>query len=98
MSNNAAMRWGSTWESTWDPEGGTPSEWFRFTDHMWLRLVRCFGDKHGLGSLAQQIAADGSISDLGTRQRILDLREDRKINLALAKELALHNARDGELK
>ncbi len=75
--------------------GSSATGLFQFIDSTWLGLVQRYGEKYGVGSLAQQISVDGSgrasVSDPATRQRILDLRKDPRLSAALAAEYARQN-------
>jgi hypothetical protein len=68
---------------------------FQFVDSTWLDMVHRFGDKYGVGNLAQQITQTGSgkltVSDPTTRKQILDLRQDPTLSAALAGEYAKQN-------
>jgi hypothetical protein len=80
--------------------GSSATGLFQFIDSTWLGLVQRFGEKYGLGALAQQITSDGaghaSVADPATRQRILDLRKDPRLSAAMAAEFARQNK--GELE
>jgi hypothetical protein len=68
---------------------------FQFVDSTWLDMVHRFGDKYGIGHLAQQISqgSDGKlfVANADTRQKILDLRHDPGISASLAAEYAKQN-------
>ena len=70
---------------------------YQFIDSTWLQMVRDHGARHGLGGLAGQIAdgPDGTpnVADPATRQRILDLRRDPRLNAVMAGEFANANRR-----
>lgn len=70
---------------------------YQFIDSTWLQMVRDHGAEHGLGGLARQIAGgpDGTpmVADPATRQRILDLRRDPRLNAVMAGEFANANKR-----
>jgi hypothetical protein len=80
--------------------GSSATGLFQFIDSTWLGLVQRFGDKYGVGSLAQQITIDSagraSVADPATRQHILDLRKDPRLSAAMAAEFARQNK--GELE
>lgn len=57
---------------------------YQFTEGTWLRMIRAYGDRHGVGALAQATDAD-------SRQRILALRDDPKLSAAMAAEYARGN-------
>jgi len=73
---------------------------FQFVDSTWLDLVHRFGDKYGVGDLAQQISHTSSgklvVSDTSTRHKILDLRQDPAISASLAAEYAKQNQTEME--
>jgi len=75
--------------------GSSATGLFQFIDGTWLGLVQRYGEKYGVGALAQQITVDGngraSVADPATRQRILDLRKDPRLSSALAAEYARQN-------
>jgi hypothetical protein len=63
-------------------------------------MVRRYGEKHGLGALAQAVTTDGSgrptVADPATRQRILALRKDPAVAAALAGEYTQANRQEVE--
>lgn len=73
---------------------------FQFINSTWLGLVQRFGDKYGVGALAQQIATDSTghatVADPALRERILALRKDPSLSAALAAEYA--RANKGEIE
>jgi hypothetical protein len=86
-------------ESSFDPEarahGTSAAGLYQFTAGTWLRAVKMFGAKHGLGDYAERI----SIDDDGTvsmprgkdRNELLDLRSDPELAALMAAELARDN-------
>ena len=68
---------------------------FQFVDSTWLDMVHRFGDKYGVGDLAQQISQTSSgklvVANASTKQKILDLRHDPAISSLLAAEYAKQN-------
>jgi hypothetical protein len=68
---------------------------FQFVDSTWLDMVHRFGDKYGVGDLAQQISQTSSgklvVADASTKQKILNLRHDPAISSLLAAEYAKQN-------
>jgi hypothetical protein len=68
---------------------------FQFVDSTWLDMVHRFGDKYGVGDLAQQISQTSSgklvVANASTKQKILDLRHDPAISACLAAEYAKQN-------
>jgi hypothetical protein len=73
---------------------------FQFVDSTWLDMVHRFGDKYGVGDLAQQISQTGSgkltVANASTKQKILDLRQDPAISACLAAEYAKQNQNEME--
>src|SRR5579863_2942363 len=63
---------------------------FQFVDSTWLDMVHRFGDKYGVGDLAQQISQTGNgklvVANASSKQKILDLRRDPVISACLAAE------------
>ncbi len=82
-----------------DAEASTSSATglYQFIEKTWLEMVRDHGAEHGLGSLSRQIAGgpDGTptVADASTRQAILDLRHDPRLNAVMAGEFANANQR-----
>jgi hypothetical protein len=87
-------------ESSFDPaaraEGTTALGLYQFTADTWLRVVKVFGAKHGLGeeALAITVARDGSVAmpDDAARATLLARRTDRLLSALMAAELARDNA------
>lgn len=73
---------------------------FQFVDSTWLDMVHRFGDKYGVGDLAQQISETGGgklvVTNADTKQKILDLRQDPAISASLAAEYAKQNQNEME--
>ena len=86
-------------ESGFRPDAEAPTSsatgLYQFIDSTWLETVRAHGARHGLGAIARQITveSDGrpAVADPATRQRILDLRRDPRLNAVMAGELANDN-------
>jgi len=86
-------------ESGFQPDakasGSSATGLFQFIESTWLAMVKRFGDKYGVGGLAQQIGTGANghpqVTDPATRQRILDLRQDPRLSSALAAEYARLN-------
>lgn len=86
-------------ESSFDPSRHarqtTAAGLYQFTADTWLRVVKVFGEKHGLGDYARQIVVgdDGAVSlpDRVARARLLELRNDPHLSALMAAELALDN-------
>jgi len=68
---------------------------YQFTQKTWLRSVRAFGERHGLGEYARQIVVDerGAVSmrNGAARAKLLRLRADPQISALMAAELARDN-------
>jgi hypothetical protein len=68
---------------------------YQFTEQTWLGMVRDYGDKHGVGALAEQInrRPDGTLSvkNNAVRQQILELRKNPEMASVMAAELAQEN-------
>lgn len=79
---------------------GSAAGLFQFVDSTWLDMVHRFGDKYGVGELAQRISQTSSgklvVGDADTRQKILDLRRDPAISASLAAEYAKQNQNEME--
>jgi hypothetical protein len=64
---------------------------FQFIESTWLSMVKKYGDKHGLGTYADQISSSGKVSNKAVRNQILALRKDPQIASLLAGEYANEN-------
>ncbi len=68
---------------------------YQFTEDTWLRVVKLFGERHGLASYAQEIDIDesGSVAmrSGALRDKLLRLRRDPQLSALMAAELALDN-------
>jgi hypothetical protein len=75
--------------------GSSATGLFQFINSTWLGLVQRFGEKYGVGDLAQRIATDSTgqatVADPALRERILALRKDPSLSAALAAEHARGN-------
>ena len=73
---------------------------FQFVESTWLDMVHRFGDKYGVGDLAQQISQTGSgklvVANANAKQKILDLRHNPEISACLAAEYAKQNQNEME--
>jgi hypothetical protein len=86
-------------ESAFDPaaraDGTSAAGLYQFTADTWLRVVKVFGDRHGLAEEAQQIAVgrDGEVSvpSAAARSTLLALRVDPRLSALMAAELARDN-------
>jgi len=91
-------------ESGFQPDAKAPNSsatgLFQFIDSTWLTMVQRFGDKYGIGPLAQQITTDPGghphVADPATRQQILDLRKDPILASDLAAEYTKLNQTEVE--
>jgi hypothetical protein len=83
-------------ESSFNPTikavGTSATGLYQFTADTWLRAVKMFGARHGLGELARQIAIDdyGNLH-VGSRAKLLQLRNDPTLSALMAAELARDN-------
>ncbi|MEJ0063512.1 MAG: transglycosylase SLT domain-containing protein [Alphaproteobacteria bacterium] len=68
---------------------------YQFTEQTWLKMVAEYGDKHGMGVVANQIdiRSDGMavVKDRHVRQQILNLRKNPEMAASMAAELAQEN-------
>ncbi len=85
-------------ESGFDPDirasTTTATGLYQFTEDTWLRAVKIFGSRHGLGEYARQIVIDDDgdvVISQATRAKLLQLRNDPKLSALMAAELALDN-------
>ena len=83
-------------ESNFDPSARSTTSsargLYQFTQKTWLQMVRDFGEKYGLGRYAAAIDEKCRVGDAGTRQKILDLRNDPETSACMAAEYAAQNA------
>jgi hypothetical protein len=66
--------------------GSSASGLYQFLDKTWMGMVKKYGDKFGMGNLADQIDAKGNCSDAITRHKILSLRNDPEKAACMAAE------------
>lgn len=86
-------------ESNFDPTAkastSTATGLFQFTESTWLRMVDCYGARHGLEAQAKQVKVDDNgvvrVSQ-ADREAILALRDDPDLSARMAGELARENA------
>jgi hypothetical protein len=86
-------------ESSFDPQKRayrtSATGLYQFTTKTWLRSVRAFGERHGLGEYAKEIVVDehGAVSmrNAAARAKLLRLRADPRISALMAAELARDN-------
>lgn len=86
-------------ESRFNParraQGTTAAGLYQFTEDTWLRAVKVFGAKHGLGEYARQIVVDDdgglAMARPAARARLLQLRNDALLSALMAAELARDN-------
>ncbi|MEK7801261.1 MAG: transglycosylase SLT domain-containing protein, partial [Pseudomonadota bacterium] len=64
---------------------------YQFVESTWLRTVNKYGDKHGLGDIADQISDNGKVASNTIRNKILALRNNPEICSLMAGELAAEN-------
>lgn len=68
---------------------------YQFIESTWLAMVRDHGAKHGAGDLAKQIETgpngEAKVADPAVKARILELRNDARLNAALGAEYARGN-------
>lgn len=64
---------------------------FQFIESTWIGMVKKYGDKYGLDTLASKISDSGRVSSASARQQILELRKDPKIASLMAGEFAADN-------
>ncbi|HXZ14884.1 MAG TPA: transglycosylase SLT domain-containing protein [Roseiarcus sp.] len=86
-------------ESSFNPtaraRGTSATGLYQFTEGTWLRVVKVFGAKHGLGDFAAEITAaddDNVFMRRGARrQALMHMRDDPHLAALFAAELALDN-------
>lgn len=64
---------------------------FQFIDSTWLSMVKKYGDKYGLGNLADKISESGRVASNAVKNQILALRKDPHIASYMAAEYAREN-------
>ena len=68
---------------------------YQFIESTWLAMVRDHGAKHGAGEFAKEIETgpngEARVSDPALKARILELRDDARLNAALGAEYARGN-------
>ncbi len=67
---------------------------YQFIDQTWLSTIKKYGDKHGLGAVADKIKLDGgkaTVADPVARKQILDLRKNPEISALMAGEFTAEN-------
>lgn len=64
---------------------------YQFLESTWLKMVDKYGDKYGLSHYADEINAQGKVSDAAQRAQILGLRNNPQICALMAGEFAAEN-------
>lgn len=64
---------------------------YQFIDSTWLSMVNKYGDKYGIGDLANQINDNGKVSSNAVKKQILELRKDPELCSLMAAEMASDN-------
>jgi hypothetical protein len=76
-------------------ESSSATGLYQFIEQTWLRTVKEFGDKHGLGDIAKkiEIGAGGlaRVADQFVRKEILELRKNPEISALMAAEFTGQN-------
>lgn len=72
-------------------KGSSATGLFQFIDSTWLSMVKKYGDKYGLGTLADKISDSGKVASKAVKNQILSLRKDPEIASLLAGEYASEN-------
>ncbi len=84
-------------ESSFNPKAkaktSSASGLYQFIDSTWLSMVKKYGDKYGMGDLADKIGKGGKVSSHAVKKEILKLRNDPDKAAALAAEFAGENER-----
>jgi hypothetical protein len=74
--------------------GTTAAGLYQFTEETWLRVVKVFGPRYGLGAFAAEIAVDDdnvAMPKTARRALLMQLRDDPETSALMAAELALDN-------
>lgn len=64
---------------------------YQFLDKTWMSMVKKYGDKYGMGNLADQIDDNGHCASGAVKQQILSLRDDPEKSACLAAEYDAEN-------
>jgi hypothetical protein len=100
LMNNATQESGLN--PTAKAKTSTATGLFQFVEQTWLRMVKTYGDKYGLGDAAERITigADGvaRVKDTQAKQAILALRKDPQASASMAAELTNENKEALECK
>ncbi|NBB82341.1 MAG: transglycosylase SLT domain-containing protein, partial [Alphaproteobacteria bacterium] len=86
-------------ESAFDPDArartSSATGLYQFIDQTWLGMVKTHGARYGLEEAARSIEVTGggryTVADPATRDQILDLRFDPRLNAVMAAEFAAGN-------
>lgn len=81
----------SSFNTTAKAKGSSASGLFQFIESTWLSMVKKYGDKYGLGDLADQISDSGKVASKAVRNQILALRKDAELSSLMAGEYASEN-------
>ncbi len=66
---------------------------YQFIESTWMNMVEKYGDKYGLGDMAEKIKSGEHKQDSALKNEILELRKDAKTASLLAAEFAAENQR-----
>ena len=64
---------------------------FQFIDSTWLSMVNKYGDKYGLGDVADKIDDNGKVASSTVKKQILELRKNPELCSLMAAEMASDN-------
>lgn len=81
----------SSFNSKARAKGSSASGLFQFIESTWLSMVKKYGDKYGLGDLADKISDSGRVASAAVRKKILALRHDPELASLMAGEYASEN-------
>lgn len=81
----------SSFKTNAKAKSSSASGLFQFIESTWIGMVKKYGDKYGLDTLANKISDSGKVNSASVRKQILDLRKDPKISSLMAGEFAADN-------